>query len=163
MVVKCRACELLVGEAVMSKWGDWRLWCRIRKKYPVKTKHDKQWLTGSKMDTSSTHAKLLAQGPVRVNFSSAGLQILPVINWPSFSSSGDAQEGFVVVPFYLVVAIRNLAIFMFLRPIEVPWSELKPVAEDKDLVILEFDAERYRLELSSQVSKQMQHYSARQS
>lgn len=67
------------------------------------------------------------------------------------------------MPFYLVVAIRNLAIFMFLQPIEVPWSELKPVAEDKDLVILEFDAERYRLEMSSQASKQMQHYSARQS
>lgn len=42
--------------------------------------------------------------------------------------------------------------------LKVPWSALNPVAEEKDRLVLEFGAERYRLELSSHDSTAIQQY-----
>ena len=49
-------------------------------------------------------------------------------------------------------------LFLVFRAIEVPWSELKPLAEEKDHIVLIFGAERYPLELSSLASNGIQQY-----
>lgn len=44
------------------------------------------------------------------------------------------------------------------QKLKVPWSALNPVAEEKDRLVLEFGAERYRLELSSHDSTAIHQY-----
>lgn len=139
-------------------WSDWRLWLRIQKTYPRTTKADKQWLTGGNLDASVVEAKFLTHCQIHVSFSSSGLQFRPVLNWPSFTSSGDAWDGFIILPLLFLAVVRNLTVFLMFRPIEVPWSALNPVVEVKDRLVLEFGAERYRLELSSHDSTGIHQY-----
>lgn len=157
-LVLCGFVLFLVFCACIKFWQDWRVWLRLRKTFPLKTKADKQWLTGGNMEVSLVEAKFLAQCQIRASFSSYGLQFRPVFNWPSFSSSGDAWDGFIILPVLFLAAIRNCTVFMMFRPIEVPWSALNPVAEVKDRLVLEFGAERYRLELSSHDSTGIQQH-----
>lgn len=110
------------------------------------------------MEVSVVEAKFLAHCQIRASFSSYGLQFRPVFDWPSFSSSGDAWDGFIILPVLFLAVIRNFTVFMMFRPIEVPWSALNPVAEVQDRLVLEFGAERYRLELSTQASTGIQQY-----
>ncbi len=154
----CGFLLFLVFRSFITFWSDWWLWLRIQKTYPRTTKADKQWLTGGNMDVSVVEAKFLNHCQIRASYSSSGLQFRPVLNWPSFTSSGDAWEGFVLLPIAFLAAMRNLTVFLMFRPIEVPWSALNPVAEVKDRLVLEFGAERYRLELSSHDSTGIHQY-----
>ena len=157
-LVFCGFLLFLVFRGVVGFWGDAWLWARLRKTFPLTTKSDKQWLTGGNMDVSLVEAKFLAHCQIWVSFSSFGLQFRPVFKWPSFTSSGDAWEGFIILPILFLAAIRNFTVYLMFQPIEVPWTELKPVVEVKDRIVLEFGAERYRLELSTQASTGIQQY-----
>ncbi len=157
-LVLCGFILFLAFCAYMKFWQDWRVWLSLRKTFPLKTKADKQWLTGGNMEVSLVEAKFLAHCQIRASFSASGLQFRPVLNWPSFTSSGDAWEGFVLLPLAFLAAVRNLIVFLMFRPIEVPWSALNPVAEVKDRLVLEFGTERYRLELNNHDSTGIHQY-----